>query len=144
MITVKLAVSDEELADTRLIRHSVFVVEQGVPSEREIDEHEEASIHFILYEDHKPAGAGRLRPVTEGVKVERVCVLRHLRGKGLGAAIMKEMEKTAAEKSYGKLLLHSQTHAQSFYEQLGYKTVSAEPFMDAGIPHVKMEKTVVK
>ncbi|NJP39173.1 GNAT family N-acetyltransferase [Alkalicoccus luteus] len=144
MITVKPAVTDEELADTRLIRHSVFVVEQGVPSEREVDEHEDVSLHFILYADEKPAGTGRLRPVSEGAKVERVCVLRHLRGSGHGAAIMKEMEKAAIEKNFQKLLLHSQTHAQDFYKNLGYKIVSEEPFMDAGILHVKMEKTLTE
>jgi predicted GNAT family N-acyltransferase len=95
----------------------------------------------VLYDDGKPIGAGRFRIVDHGLgKIERICVLPQYRGRGAGKLIMEAIERFAKQQGVPKLKLNAQTHAESFYEKLGYKTVS-DVFMEAGIPHVTMVKT---
>lgn len=133
--------STEELNDAYVVRKKVFVEEQQVPPELEIDEYEDHSEHFVAYnEQHIPVGAGRLRPLSNTeAKVERICVAQSERGNSLGAQIMQVLETAAQEKGIQTLLLHAQDHAERFYQRLGYQTIS-EPFDEAGIIHVKMKK----
>ncbi|MGJ9383899.1 GNAT family N-acetyltransferase [Salipaludibacillus sp. CF4.18] len=139
MVQVLVARTVEELRDVYDVRRQVFIEEQGVPAEIEVDEKEKESIHLVAYHDNQPIGAGRLRLEENYGKAERVCILSEMRGKGLGAALMKEMEQVAREHGMDKLKLNAQTHAESFYKGIGYATVS-DTFYDAGILHVTMEK----
>lgn len=121
------------------IRHTVFVEEQNVPEDIEMDEFDAEAIHFLCYDAGKPIGASRLRFVADVGKLERLCILKEYRGKSYGKQMIAKMEEEIKKHGYEKALLHAQVHAKAFYEQLGYRVVS-EQFMDAGIPHVKMEK----
>jgi predicted GNAT family N-acyltransferase len=140
-VEVKLVQNEKELTDAFSVRKTVFVGEQNVPMEEEIDNHEEESAHFVLYVNGDPKGAGRFRVVDSFGKVERICVLQQQRGTGAGNAIMKRIEEHAREKGIGKLKLNAQTHAIPFYSKLGYEVVSDE-FLDAGIPHKTMVKKI--
>src|SRR5699024_7333690 len=120
---------------------NVFVQEQHVPIEVELDEFDKDSIHFICYHHKKAVGASRLRFVDDYGKLERICVLKAYRGKSLGRQLIQQMESEIIHQGYTKSKLNAQTHAISFYEALGYEVVSDE-FMDAGIPHVTMIKSV--
>ncbi|GAA0380579.1 GNAT family N-acetyltransferase [Bacillus horti] len=135
--------TEQQLKDAFYARNKVFVEEQQVPAELEIDEHEDHSEHFVIYDSKQaPVGAGRLRPISEtDAKVERICVLSELRGQGIGLLMMQELEKVALERGIHTLYLHAQDHAEAFYQKLGYATVS-EPFEEAGIVHVKMKKNI--
>ncbi len=133
-------VSDKkQLEDAFFVRKTVFVEEQNVPVEEEIDQYEDASKHFVLYKGEAPIAAGRFRVVDGYGKVERICVLKEARGTGAGKEIMNQIENFAAKTGLEKLKLNAQTHAIPFYERLGYEVVSDE-FLDAGIPH----KTMIK
>ncbi|AIM17458.1 GNAT family N-acetyltransferase [Neobacillus sedimentimangrovi] len=138
-MTVKLVENQKELEDAFSIRKMVFVEEQNVPVEEEIDQFEEEAAHFVMYHEGSPIGAGRFRQVDDYGKVERICVLKEARKLGAGKAIMNAIESYAREKGFQKLKLNAQTHAIPFYAGLGYEVVSDE-FLDAGIPH----KTMVK
>ncbi len=138
---VKIVNSEQELADAFEVRKTVFIHEQNVPEEEEIDQFESDSVHFVLYDDRKPVGAGRFR-VLDGVgKVERICVLKENRKTGAGVAVMNKIEDYARTQGVKTLKLNAQTHAIPFYSKLGYETVSEE-FMDAGIPHKTMKKSI--
>lgn len=142
MIEVRIARSDRERADAYDVRKRVFVDEQGVPISLEIDEFDNTASHFIVYDEQQPIGAGRIREIDTGVgKVERVCVLKELRGKHLGNLIMHELEKHAKSANMNKIVLNAQSYAVPFYEKLGY-TVTSPEFMDADIPHRAMEKEI--
>src|SRR5690625_7910467 len=121
------------------MRKSVFVEEQQVPLELELDEYEDDAIHFIGIQDDMPMAASRLRWSGEYGKLERICILKHLRGQSYGKQLIEAMEQRIHEQGYSKATLGAQTHAITFYERLGYHVVSEE-FMDAGIPHVTMRK----
>lgn len=137
---IKQVTTRDELEDAFTVRKIVFVDEQQVPEEEEIDQFEDDATHVVLYDDQeKPAGAGRVR-VLDGIgKLERICVLSTTRGTGAGRTIVKKLEDIVADQGVNKLKLNAQTHAIPFYEKLGYEVVSDE-FMDAGIPHVTMIK----
>ncbi|MCC3355679.1 GNAT family N-acetyltransferase [Bacillus sp. REN16] len=136
---VRIINNNKELDDAFTIRKVVFVDEQNVPLEEEIDQFEEEATHVVLYDDNEPVGAGRFRVLDEYGKVERICVLASHRKKGAGNLIMHKMEDIAKEQGISKLKLNAQTHAENFYKKIGYETVSGL-FMDAGIPHVTMIK----
>lgn len=134
--------NDAQYADALKVRKEVFIEEQKVPVELEIDEFEQSSIHFVLYDELVPIAAGRLRPLDQtSAKVERICVKKVYRGTGIGKLIMEKIEAIAKEKGLTDLKLNAQTHAEKFYENLGYQTYS-DIFMDAGIPHVSMKKSI--
>lgn len=139
-MAVKIVETEKQLEDAFSIRKTVFVEEQEVPLEEEIDQFEEEATHFVLYtNDNIPIATGRLRVVDGYGKVERICVLKEARGSGSGKEIMNSIEEFALEKGLKKFKLNAQTHAIPFYAGLGYEVVSDE-FLDAGIPH----KTMVK
>ncbi|SFA78227.1 MULTISPECIES: GNAT family N-acetyltransferase [unclassified Bacillus (in: firmicutes)] len=140
-MNVKAVTNPDQLEEAFAIRKTVFVEEQQVPMEEEIDEYENDCTHFVLYEEGKPIGAGRFRELDDYGKVERICVLKENRHGGSGKAIMEAIENFAVKEGFKKLKLNAQTQAIPFYEKLGYQAVSDE-FLDAGIPHRTMIKTV--
>ncbi|MBS4212113.1 MULTISPECIES: GNAT family N-acetyltransferase [Neobacillus] len=140
-MTVKVVENPKELEDAYTIRKTVFVDEQNVPLDEEIDQFEKDATHFVMYHEGIPVGAGRFRNVEGFGKVERICVLKEARNIGAGKAIMETIESHARDKDFQKLKLNAQTQAIPFYEKLGYEVVSEE-FMDAGIPHKTMVKNL--
>ncbi|GGG00746.1 GNAT family N-acetyltransferase [Paenibacillus abyssi] len=134
-----LVTNEEQLEAVYRIRREVFVEEQGVPAENEFDEYETVCDHILVYHEEQPIGTGRLRIADGAAKMERICILASYRKFGLGKEIMASLESLAQTKGLRKAKLHAQTHAQSFYEKLGYR-VKSDVFMEEGIPHVSMEK----
>lgn len=140
-MTVRIIENQQELEDAFSVRRTVFIDEQNVPAEEEIDQHEDAATHFVLYHEGGPIGAGRFREVDGVGKVERICVVKEARKTGAGKTIMKAVENFARDNGIHKLKLNAQTHAIPFYADLGYRIVSEE-FLDAGIPHKTMVKEI--
>ncbi|XTP56786.1 GNAT family N-acetyltransferase [Niallia sp. Krafla_26] len=136
---VNIVSTDKQLEEAFSIRRKVFVEEQQVPEEEEIDDLESEATHFLLTINEKPAGAGRFRVVDGFGKIERICILKDYRGTGAGKVLMESIQDFAAENELNKLKLNAQTHAIPFYGKLGYEVVSEE-FLDAGIPHKTMMK----
>ncbi|UOQ86489.1 GNAT family N-acetyltransferase [Gracilibacillus salinarum] len=138
---IKLVETEKELKDAYDVRYTVFVREQNVPEELEIDDLEEEAIHFVGYSNGEPVAASRIRFVDGYGKMERICVMKEARGLGYGKDILLHMESVANAKGFKKSKLNAQTRAVGFYQGLGYRTISGE-FLDAGIPHVTMTKTL--
>lgn len=136
---VKIARSHQERNQAYEVRKTVFVDEQNVSIEEEIDEHEDVAIHFVGFEDGSPIAASRLRWVDQMGKLERICILKDHRGKSYGTQMIEAMEEQVIKKGFTQTKLHAQTRALTFYERLGYEVISDE-FLDAGIPHVAMTK----
>ncbi|WP_245721498.1 GNAT family N-acetyltransferase [Nocardia crassostreae] len=141
MIEVVTVSTEQDLADAYAIRVEVFVTEQGVPRELELDELDATADHFLARFDGEPVGAGRLL-VRENIGVlGRLAVLKQTRGTGLGVALVRAIEDRARQRGLTAVELHSQTQAQGFYERLGY-TAYGDIDDDAGIPHIWMRKTL--
>ena len=145
---VVLATTDAQVDDAIAVRRAVFVEEQDVPEDRELDAHDDApeTDHLVAYDGETAVGAARLRPYDDAAssaavgKVQRVAVVRDRRGEAWGRRLMDRVEELARERGYERLALDVQTHARGFYERLGYDVVDETEFLDAGIPHVAMEK----
>lgn len=135
-----IAKTEKQLNDAFFVRKEVFVKEQHVPEEEEIDQFEDTSEHIVIYDGGQPVGAGRWRLKDGHGKLERICVMKSHRSLGVGAIIMQALEKAAAAKGADSFLLHAQTQAVPFYEKQGYRVTSGEEFLDAGIPHLEMIK----
>lgn len=122
-----------------VIRGAVFVAEQRVPIEEEWDERDTTAEFLLAVDEGVPVGTVRLVDQGEGVALlGRMAVLPEGRGKGTGAALVRAAEDVARELGLDKVELHAQTHALGFYERLGF-TAYGEEFLDAGIPHRRME-----
>lgn len=132
--------TDARYEDALAVRFDVFVEEQGVPADLEVDEYEDESLHFVAYDgDENPVGAARLREYESDVgKVERVAVLEDRRGGGWGDALMDAVEDAARER-FDELYLHAQLPAAGFYDRRDYQREGDE-FEEADIPHVAMRK----
>lgn len=138
-MNVVLVETKDQLKDAYSVRVKVFVDEQKVPPEEEIDQFENAAIHFVVYDNAKPIGAGRLRELDGFGKVERICIDADYRKMGIGKLLMDSIEAEGKKRGYTSFKLNAQTQATDFYRILGYEVCSGE-FLDAGIPHLTMKK----
>lgn len=120
------------------IREEVFIIEQQVPKNLELDDRDIHCVHAVAWTDGKAIGTGRLD--TSG-KIGRVAVSREYRGTGIGKKIMAELEAVARSKEMERVYLHAQESIIDFYDKLGY-TAYGETFIEAGIVHQKMEKVL--
>lgn len=137
----KIVITPEELKSAYDIRRIVFIEEQNVPVELEIDDLEESSTHFIVIDGEKAVGAGRFRIKDGYGKIERICILKEERGRKIGNVLMARIEDYAREINLNTVKLEAQVHAIPFYKKLGYE-ICSEEFMDAGIPHRLMSKSL--
>ncbi len=131
-----------DLETCLLLRRKVFIDEQNVPEDEEIDTYDEIAIHLLAFEGDTPVGTARIVVQGEVGKIGRVCVLKEYRGMGLGADLinaaldqMRDLPDVAIAR------LGAQTHALGFYERLGFAAFGDE-YMDAGIPHFDMERAL--
>ncbi len=131
------------------IRIGVFVEEQAVPREEELDAYDRIALHFLvrnlmLSSDDRRGIVATARLVDKGNgvgKVGRVAVLRDHRGRGVGALLMRFVEETARCRGFTRLDLDAQCSAIPFYEKLGYKA-HGDLFLDANIEHRQMHKAI--
>lgn len=138
-MVIRRVTTESELEEAFIVRKEVFVEEQGVAAEVELDEHDSSARHIVLYHDNQPIGTGRLRVVDGLAKLERICVLAVHRKHGYGREIMKDLELMGKELGLSQAKLNAQTHAADFYVKLGYH-ITSDVFMEEGMPHVTMVK----
>ncbi len=125
--------------DACRVRFTVFVEEQRVPPDIELDEWDAASDHAIATDDTGLVIAtGRLLPDGH---VGRMAVLPDWRGQGVGAAVLAALVTRASERGMRRVILNAQTHARGFYARSGFAQTGTE-FMEAGITHVTMERDI--
>lgn len=119
------------------LRIEVFVQEQGVPEDIEEDEFDALAQHVVICTNLGHAIAtGRLLP--DG-RIGRLAVRRDYRACGFGKLIMTELMAIAQKLGYEHLVLHARCEAQGFYESYGFKVIG-EPFLEAGSPHILMQR----
>lgn len=138
-ITITLAQTDEVRAQCLAIRMEVFVQEQQVPAELELDEYDTVATHLLLTEDGRPLATARLVDKHGVAKIGRVAVVQAARGRGLGLRIMQAVLEEARSQGFATAMLDSQTYAIPFYDKLGF-IAEGEEFDDAGIPHRLMRR----
>lgn len=122
------------------IRRRVFIEEQHVPEEIEMDDDDASAFHALATVDGVAIGCGRM--VDHGaseVKIGRMAVLREFRNTGVGATILRFLIDRARDRGVRKAILHAQLAAEGFYLKEGFKPVG-DMFEEAGIAHRLMER----
>jgi predicted GNAT family N-acyltransferase len=141
VIEVREVRDDAERDAAFALRHEVFVHEQGVPTDLELDAYDEAAVHLIALEDGRIVGTCRLVHADDRAKFGRLVVAREARGGGIGSALLGEAERRARADGAKLIVLAAQTTAMGLYERAGY-VARGDVFLDAGIEHVTMEKAL--
>lgn len=120
------------------IRKKVFILEQNVLPHEEYDEFEKESKHFIVLKEKIPIATSRIRYTKNGMKLERVAVLKEFRDQKVGTFLLKEILKIFHESKEKVCYLNSQLDKVFFYEKFGFIKFG-EIFLDANIKHIQMK-----
>ena len=144
---IKILESKEELDLGFALRIEVFVKEQNVPIELELDDkdYSDNTVHIGYFHDDKLIGVARLIDMDKDViHIGRVVIDKEYRGKGIGRKLIVGCETTAKNilKREVTVELSAQIQAENFYESLGYNRVNDKIYLDAGIEHVDMRKVI--
>ena len=118
------------------VRKSVFVDEIGIDPEFDFDVYDEIAAHFLLTVNDIPVGSARWRETDEGVKIERLAIIKQYRGQGLGHLLIRQVVLDVLP-SKKKIYLHTPEHLVEFFRWNGFE-VEGEKFDEAGTPHYKM------
>ncbi len=121
------------------LRHEVFVKEQNVPEEIELDEHDTSALHIIAKEHGEVIGCARIIITENNAHIGRLAVKKDRRGQGVGSEICRFIIGYCIKDNIKLIWLNSQLHAVEFYEKLGFKK-RGKIFTEAGIKHVCMVK----
>ncbi|MBO9541346.1 GNAT family N-acetyltransferase [bacterium] len=141
MLTLDLfAGTDPQVRDALRIRETVFVQEQGVPLDLEIDDYDGIAWHVLAREDDQAVATARLISLDASrVKIGRVATLPAHRGKGIASKLVRLLMEYARREGFAEAVLDSQLDAMPLYEKLGF-VAEGQIFMDADIPHRRMTR----
>jgi predicted GNAT family N-acyltransferase len=124
------------------IRRRVFIEEQNVPEEIEMDADDAHAFHALALLDGVAIGCGRmLDHGAHEIKIGRMAVLPEFRKTGVGALILRFLIERARTRGFHKAVLHAQLSAEGFYLKEGFSPVGGV-FDEAGIAHRKMERAL--
>lgn len=141
MVEIIRAETDEAMEKVFEIRREVFVREQGVPEEIEMDELDSEAIHVLASVNGVPAGCGRLLLRDGEARIGRVAVRKEMRRGGIGDGICRLLMAIARDDGAEKVIINAQLAAVEFYENLGFAK-EGEVFMEAGIKHIRMARAL--
>ena len=129
------------------LRTEVFVNEQNVPIELELDEKDnsEHTIHIGYFNVDELIGVARLIDMDkEVIHIGRVAIDKHHRGKGIGHKLIlgcEDIAKKVLNRDFN-IELSAQVYVETFYKKLGYNRINNNIYIDAGIEHIDMRKTI--
>ncbi len=136
-VQVRRVDSRKTLEKAYTIRTRVFVREQGVPEEIEMDRDDKRAFHFLAFAAGKAVGTARVVMHRGTAKIGRMAVLKSYRGRGIGTKLLKRAIVMAKKQDAQKIYLHAQVTVIGFYEAMAFRCVGPV-FKEAGIPHRKM------
>ncbi len=137
-VEVRVAAGGADWRGALAVRHTVFVVEQGVPPELEQDDLDASALHVVAVSGNGVVGTARLTR-EDGARIGRVAVLPAWRRRGIAGMLVAALEAEARRLGASRVSLHSQSYVQSLYAKLGYEA-DGPPFIEAGIDHIPMTK----
>lgn len=134
--------SRSQLIQCFLLRTEVFIMEQKVPANEEIDQLDATADHFLVQDEQTTIACCRAMVHDHEAKIGRFCVKAIHRGQGIGAQLLQFAE-TSLSRRYPihRFYLSAQVSAIPFYEKQGYRAYG-DLYLDANIPHRWMEKII--
>jgi predicted GNAT family N-acyltransferase len=143
--TVKVTDWQTDFVKLTGLRVRVFVLEQNIPPEEEVDAIDWTCAHVIaLDEKGNAVGCGRLidekstvQPAAYKARIGRMAVHPDWRGAGVGRAMLELLVTESRSRGYSIATLSAQEHAIPFYAKNGF-VIEGSQIMDCGIPHREM------
>lgn len=137
-LAIRIAATPEDVLKVLVVRGIVFIEEQGVDWEGEIDEHEDTALHLLGECAGQPVAAGRLRMLDDGwAKLERIAVRPAWRGRGFARAVTARLLDEAQRRGAARCKLHAQVYLEDFYAGFGFRR-RGPVFEECGIDHILM------
>ncbi len=137
-MTISIA-DKKDMKDVFALREEVFIKEQNVPAEIELDCEDENATHIIARDGDTTIGCARIIFSEHEAHIGRFAVKKAWRGKGIGANVFRFITEYCESRGCTRIWFNAQLHAVGFYEKLGYKK-KGKIFIEAGIEHIEMEK----
>jgi predicted GNAT family N-acyltransferase len=143
--TVRFASTPADLDAGYKLRRDVFETEQNIPRPLDRDAFDYSADHVVAFDEGgRCVGTGRVvRIDARTAQVGRMAVAKDQRKGGIGALVLEALERMAEMRGISDITVNSQLPAESFYRNRGYARIS-EVFLDQGVPHVVMKKTIVR
>ena len=139
--TVKLVETEEEMEGALSVRFRVFVAEQNVPMDEELDEFDSSATNAIVLSQGEVVATGRVVYGNEdsAARIGRMAVDMEWRRKGIGGRLLTFLEEEAATQGVSTYILNAQEYVKDFYASHGY-VERGETFLEANIVHILMRK----
>ena len=140
-ITIKLVETEEEMEGALGVRFRVFVGEQQVPMDEELDEVDATATHAIVLNGGQVVATGRVfyRDEDSAARIGRMAVDIDYRRQGIGGRLLQFLEDEATAQGVTTYILNAQVYVKDFYAAHGYVERGAE-FLEADIVHILMRK----
>ena len=139
-LNYKLVTSDSELEGAFEVRRQVFVIEQNIPEDIELDEHDKEALHMVVKDGDRVIGTARVLFLDTGLaKLERMAILQPFRDKGIGSKIVSFLIEELRNRQVEQVVLHAQYPVVAFYKSCGFEETGS-PFLEVGIKHIKMQR----
>ena len=139
---LKLVETEAEMESALAVRMRVFVAEQSVPAEEELDDEDATATHALARHNELVIGTARLLILGEGLcQIGRMAVDQPWRRQGVGGQLLLYLEQEARSQGMSQAMLHAQEYVKSFYAAHGYLE-RGEVFLEAGIRHIEMRKEI--
>lgn len=135
-LDIRMVKTKKELDQAIAIRKQVFVKEQNVPIDIEIDGLDDEAEHVIAYVGGEPIGCARIRFNTYA-KLERIAIVEKYRGRGFGIQLTDFLIEYCKQKNVVEIRLHAQMYTADFYKKLGFLE-RGKTFFEADIEHIEM------
>jgi len=139
-LNYKLVASDRELKGAFEVRRQVFVEEQGISEDIELDDYDREALHMVVKDGEKIIGTARvLFLAANQAKLERMAILKPFRRKGIGRRLICYLNEELCKRQVEQVVLHAQYAVVAFYKSFGFEELGL-PFVEDGIKHIKMQK----
>ena len=141
-IIYELAAGDRASKDAFGVRRQVFVEEQGIPEDLVFDDRDQEALHIVVKDGDRVIGTARVLFLADNqAKLERMAVIEAFRRKGIGKRMISFLNEELRNKQVEQVVLHAQHGVVEFYKSCGFEE-SGQPFWEAGIKHIKMQRTL--
>jgi len=139
-LNYKLVTNDKELKGAFEVRRQVFVAEQSIPEDLELDGLDKKALHMVVKDGERVIGTARVLFLANSqAKIERMAVLKPFRGIGIGKKIISFLNEELKNRQVEEVVLHAQCSVVAFYKSCGFKELGPA-FWEAGIRHLKMQR----
>lgn len=133
--------STKDYLESLKLRIDIFVGELGGNISTEVSE-EERCIYTVLKDKDICVATARINPISnKDARIERVCVHRDYRGRGIGNILIESIEKKICQMMFERAFIYARDTAVEFYKSMGYRTFGNK-FLRDGVVHIRMVKNI--